>query len=299
MSLSFHSPVPADRPAVFRAASLSRAKENDAAFASIYLLREKYQTEICFEGDTLLRHYDDGIRAGCYGFPLGAGSPAEIVPLLQKNAENRNQPLRFCMLTNAQCAELEHAFPGKFSFTRAENYTEYLYLRENLSELRGSRYHGKRNHIAQFWRNYPDAYIQPLIPENAELALKIAEQWLAARENPNDPSLVYEYACIAEATLGLAELGISGLLLYAEAEQPPIGMEMISEISPGIWDVHFEKVVPGYPHAWPVVANETAKCLKDAEYLNREEDLGENGMRSSKLSYRPDLLNEKYFALWR
>ena len=76
-------------------------------------------------------------------------------------------------------------------------------------------------------------------------------------------------------------------------------MTVVSEISAGIFDIHFEKVVPAHPHAWPVVVNEMAKCLAGAIYLNREEDLGESGMRSSKQSYRPDLLNEKYTALWR
>lgn len=299
MSLSFHAPVPADRPAAVRAAAVSGAIENDAAFASIYLLREKYRTEICFHQGMMLRRYHAGVRAGCCGFPLGEGSAEAAVRLLHDDAAEQGIPLRFCMLNKTQCKMLETAFPGQFTFSPAEDYTEYLYLRENLAELRGSRYHGKRNHIAQFWRSYPDAFIQPLIPENAGLALTIAEQWLAARDDPQDSSLRYERDCIAEAASHTEELGICGLLLYAEAEQPPIGMEMVSEISPGIWDVHFEKVIPGYPHAWPVVANETAKCLKNAEYLNREEDLGAHGMRSSKRSYRPDLLNEKFFAQWR
>ena len=108
----------------------------------------------------------------------------------------------------------------------------------------------------------------------------------------------YELNCIREAAANWDALQLSGLLLYAETEKPPIGMEIVSQISPHVWDIHFEKVIPGYPHAWPVVANEMAKCLTDAEYLNREEDLGESGMRSSKLSYRPDLLNEKFFAEW-
>lgn len=86
-----------------------------------------------------------------------------------------------------------------------------------------------------------------------------------------------------------------GILLYAN--DAPVGMTMVSELSPGVWDVHFEKVVPEQRHAFPVVANEMAKRLPQAEYLNREEDLGESGMRTSKTSYRPDLLNEKFIAV--
>ncbi len=298
MSLCFHSPAPSDRQFTFTAAANSGAKENDAAFASIFLLREKYGIEICAYEQFLLRRYHSGLRAGCYGFPIGSGNLKDAVQKLHEDAMERQIPFRFALLTKQQTDLLEADFPHQFRYSAAENYTEYLYLREHLAELRGSRYHGKRNHIAQFWRAYPDAYIQPLIAENAEFAVKIAEQWLLAREDPQEASLQYELNCIREAAANWDALQLSGLLLYAETEKPPIGMEIVSQISPHVWDIHFEKVIPGYPHAWPVVANETAKCLTDAEYLNREEDLGESGMRSSKRSYRPDLLNEKFFAEW-
>lgn len=294
MHLNFRAPLLNDRSAVLSAAAVSGALENDAAFANIYLLREKYGTEIAFHAGTLFRRYADGFRAQSYGFPLGTEPLTETLPHLAEDAAERGLPLRLSLLTKAQCEALDAAFPGKFTFTQAEQYTEYIYRRENLAEMRGSRYHGKRNHIAQFWRAYPDAQIQPLIPENADLALHIAEQWLAARESPDTPSLAAEIRAIREACANLSALGMSGLLLYAEGR--PIGMTAVSEIAPRVADVHFEKVIPGYPHAWPVVANEMAKCLRDFDYINREEDLGEDGMRASKASYHPDILNEKFTA---
>lgn len=296
MVIPFAPPVLTDRAAICKAVSDAKAVENDASFVNIYLLRQKYGIEIAFSDTMLLRRYQDGFRRDTYGFPLGEGDLRHALKLLRDDAAARVLPLRLTMLTKAQCELLQQEFPDCFTFTPAENYTEYLYLRENLAEMRGSRYHGKRNHISQFWRAYPDAYIQPLIPENAEFALQIADQWLAARPDPSENSLLFERACIKEAAANLEALGLSGLLLYADGQ--PIGMTMVSEISAGIYDIHYEKVIPGYPHAWPVVANEMAKCLSDAQYLNREEDLGENGMRTSKQSYRPDILNEKFIAEW-
>ena len=271
--------------------------ENDAAFANLFLLREKYGTALCTEDRMLLRRYGRGVRAGSYGFPLGGGDLKQAVSLLHADAAERGIPFRMTLLTKPQCERLEALFPGGFMFAPMPDYTEYLYLQENLAALRGSRYHGKRNHIAQFWRACPEAYIQPLVAENADIAVSIAERWLQARSTPDDPSLLFELNCIKEAAANWDALALTGLLLYDGME--PVGMTVVSEISAGIFDIHFEKVVPEYPHAWPVVVNEMAKCLSGAEYLNREEDLGESGMRSSKQSYRPDLLNEKYTAQWR
>lgn len=296
MALSFAEPRLSDRKAVCEAASYSHTAENDCSFVNLYLLRKKYGIEIAFSDSMLLRRYHSGFRKDTYGFPLGNGSLRNAVRLLCHDAAAENIPFRMTMLTQKQCECLSAAYPDCFSFSPASDYTEYLYLQKNLAELRGSRYHGKRNHIAQFWRAFPDAYIQPLIPENTAYALDIADKWLAARPDPDDAALQYERACIAEAAANLDALGISGLLLYADGQ--PIGMTMVSEISDGIFDVHYEKVIPDHPHAWPVVANEMAKCLSNAVYLNREEDLGETGMRSSKRSYHPDLLQEKFIAEW-
>lgn len=296
MSLLFHTPSTDERDAVRRAAENSRARENDAAFANIYLLREKYGTELAWSGETLLRRYHRGYRAESFGFPLGdAAALHENVCALSADAAARGVPLRFTLLTEAQCTALDAAFPDAFAVTAAEEYTEYLYLQEHLALLRGSKYHGKRNHIAQFWRGDNEAMIQPMIAENAHYAVEIARAWLENRENPDEPSLLAELHCIEEAAAQFEALGLSGLLLYSQGQ--PIGMTMVSEISSGIWDVHFEKVRPGNPHAYPVVANEMAKCLPQAEYINREEDLGESGMRQSKQSYQPDILNLKFNAV--
>lgn len=295
MRIPFHIPVLADGDAVREAAALCSAKENDAAFASIYLLREKYGTEIAVHCGMLLRRYQSGYRAGSCGYPLGESARLrETVCALYADAQEAGVQLKFTLLTEEQCMTLQTLFPDAFTVTAAEEYTEYLYLRDNLANLRGSKYHGKRNHIAQFWRGNPEAMIQPLIAENAQYAVEIARAWLDHRENPEEPSLLFEYRCIEEAAAHFDALGMTGLLLYAGGQ--PAGMAMVSEISPGILDVHFEKVRPEYPHAWSVVANETAKCMPHAEYLNREEDLGESGMRRSKQSYKPDLLNLKFNA---
>ena len=296
MPLPFHTPLLSDRAAVCDAAARAHAMENDAGFAGIWLLREKYATEIALENGVLYRRYSAGIRAGGYGFPLGADDLRSAVLCIRNDADTRNLQLRLTMLTRAQCAALDEAFPGSFRFDPQPDYTEYLYLQENLAMLRGSKYHGKRNHIAQFWRSDPDAQIQPLIAENADFAVEIAERWLAGRLDPKDPSLLSELASIKEAAANWENLALGGLLLYSHGQ--PIGMTVVSEISPRIWDVHFEKVAPNFPHAWPVVANEMAKCLPQAAYLNREEDLGAGGMRTSKFSYHPDLQNEKYDAVF-
>lgn len=297
MAILFETPSLAIRDTVQPILNAAMPMENDASFANLYLLRHKYGIQIAISDGMLLRYYSAGFREGCFGFPLGTGSLTEAVRTMHRFANKMGHSLRLTLLTEAMCSRLAQTFPDCFVFSEAEGYDEYLYKREDIAALRGSRYHKKRNHIAQFWRQNPDAEIQPLIPENADLAVYVAEQWLMARENPALPSLQTEFSCICEAAAHMRELHMEGLLLYAAGK--PIGMTMVSEIANGVYDVHFEKVIPNHPHAWPVVANEMAKCLPQAIYLNREEDLGEHGMRAAKASYHPDIVQKKYIAQWK
>ncbi len=297
MVLEFEAPSLLHSAAVQPILQSVAPMENDASFVNLYLLRHKYGTQLAIAENTLFRRYTDGFRAGCYGFPLGTGDLRDAVLSLKADADAHGQTFRMTLLTEEMCQRLEAVFPQQFAFTEAEGYDEYLYLREDIAALRGSRYHKKRNHIAQFRRQNPDAEIQPLIPENADLAVSVAKQWLMTRENPALPSLQAEFSCICEAAAHMRELQLQGLLLYAGGK--PVGMTMVSCIANNVYDVHFEKVIPSQPHAWPVVANEMAKCLPDALYLNREEDLGEQGMRAAKASYYPALIHKKFIAEWR
>lgn len=297
MLLNFETPMLSHMAVVQSILQSAAPMENDAAFANLYLLRHKYGTQIAIAENTLFRRYTAGFRAGCYGFPLGTGALRAAVLRLKADADANGQPLRLTLLTEEMCQSLGAVFPEQFVFTTAEGYDEYLYLREDIAALRGSRYHKKRNHIAQFWRQNPDAEIQPLIPANADLAVSVAKQWLMAKENPALPALQAELSCICEAAAHMDALQLQGLLLYAGGE--PVGMTMVSCIANDVYDVHFEKVIASQPHAWPVVANEMAKCLPQATYLNREEDLGEQGMRAAKASYYPTLIRQKFIAEWR
>lgn len=297
MLLEFEPPKLSHMAAIQPILQSTAAMENDAAFVNLYLLRYKYGTQLAFAENTLFRRYTAGFRAGCYGFPLGTGDLQTAVLHLKTDADANGQPLRLTLLTEEMCRQLEEVFPTQFAFTAAEGYDEYLYLREDIAALRGSRYHKKRNHIAQFWRQNPDAEIQPLIPANADLAVDVAKQWLMTRENPASPALQAEFSCICEAAAHMEALQLQGLLLYAGGK--PVGMTMVSCIANNVYDVHFEKVIATQPHAWPVVANEMAKCLPQATYLNREEDLGEQGMRTAKASYYPALIRQKFIAEWR
>ena len=274
---------------VIRSLALT-AQGNDLSFANIYLLREKYVITVAVEGGCLFRHYGGTGRLQGYAFPCGFGDRETALRRLEEDAMLRQRPLMFCLLTEEEKALLEQWRPGQYAFFFDPGNADYLYRRADLAVLPGTVYHRKRNHIARFEKNYPDWYFAPLTPENGADALFVAQGWLEGKE---DTDLVHELRAIRKALEYMEELQLCGGIIYVR--QLPVAMTVASRISPSVADVHYEKCLPTFRDAYPVINRELARSL-NCDFVNREEDLNNPGLRQAKESYRPVLRLAKYTA---
>lgn len=292
-SLHFAAPVLADAPRVRELTA--RAMGSDAAFANTYLLQQKYGTTIAFADSFYFRHFEGNTRLCGYAFPCGEGDIAAALERIRRDAAARGRAFRFCLLTPEQKSTLCELYPGVFDLATDPGDADYIYTRDCLAELPGPAFHSKRNHITQFERLCPQWRIAPLAePGCAADALCVAEQWLGGMPEPS-PALLHETRAIAHALQHISELGLFGCVLYT-AESQPIAMSIGSFISPTVADIHYEKCAPEWKKAYPLINRETARMLTAAQYINREEDLNQPGLRKAKLSYHPALLLEKSSA---
>lgn len=288
-ALSFAPPELRDAAGVRRLTQA--AMGNDLSFANMYLLREKYGTEVAIEGNFLFRYYGGHGRLQGYAFPCGQGDVEAALRRVEEDARVRQRPLVFCLLTEAEKGVLEACRPGMFCFETDPGNADYLYRREDLAELPGTAYHRKRNHIARFEKMYPEARFVPLTWENAEDAWLVAQAWLEGREDVS--SLQHENRAIRHALEHVEELQLGGGVVYVQ--QQPVAMAIASFISPSVVDVHYEKCHPEFREAYPVINRAVARYVS-CEYVNREEDLNSPGLRQAKLSYRPVMLLQKFSA---
>ena len=261
-------------------------------FVSGYLWSEEYLLRVAIYDDTLIKAYfrDDNSIWG-YCLPSGKNVKGAVEAALDDASERGQEPM-FGYLSKSERDKLEELFPERFAFERAADMQDYIYLTEDLALLEGKRFHAKRNHISRFYREYPDAQFQPLDDNNLSDALRVMELWCA--ENDLDPSDHGEYAVLQKALAHYKELGMRGAVLYADGK--PVAMTLGSEISDVCFDVMFEKALRGYNGSYAVINNEFAKTLTAYRYLNREEDLGLEGLRKSKLSYYPAILYDRFEA---
>ena len=260
----------------------------DTSFANTYLWRDHYGIKIAFDGNTLYKSYAmDGAVTG-YSFPLTRGDIHTAVETILKDAKERGVKPMIGLLNTANAELLQRHFSDRiFAIREDRKAFDYIYEREHLANLVGKKYHAKRNHISRFLRNHSDYSVKEICKENAADALAVAERW------QNDNTDTGELSLIRDALDHLDELGMFGLLLYVGGA--PIAMCLASEINERVCDVHFEKAVD-IDEAYAVINNEFAKHFTQYTLINREEDMGLEGLRKAKLSYHPDILYSKSHA---
>jgi Uncharacterized conserved protein len=324
--IEFKAPELSDRVAVANAVADSGYTGSDASFANIFLLRQKYGTKIALQDGFLFRYYNgQGSRRG-YAFPLGTGEPQASLKLIVEDARESGRPLEFCLVDEPRAQILREYFKTAgangaeppLHFTENRGDSDYIYSAEGLATLAGNQYRKKRNHISRFNRIYLDYEIRPLTPSNFDDALAVEKSWLKieklddlanpdcectcecreaawAERSEDEKSRHAEYCAIVEALENFDALGMKGAVLYVGGV--PAGMTMASEIAPGAWDIHFEKVIDEYAvnGGYAIINKLFAERLvaAGAKFINREEDIGLEGLRKAKLSYYPQTILDK------
>lgn len=295
--LEWSIPEAEDEDWINRCIAVSGTMASDASFANIYLLRNKYSTKISRYKDFIIRKYSGkGARCG-YTFPLGKGDVAKALAEIEKDAKECGERLQFAFVTEEQKEVLENAMPARFCYSSDAGNSDYIYLRSELASLSGKAFHKKKNHFSKFVRTYPDYKYYEIGACNIYDAQKVADAWYYEHLQDEDASQLAEYKAIKEALENFEELGLIGGIIYVN--DSPCAMTIASKINENTVDVHFEKAVGEYAlnGGYAAINKLFSEKLDGVTWLNREEDIGIEGLRKAKLSYRPKIMLKKYSAV--
>lgn len=265
------------------------------SFANLYLWGR--QKAAVIEGQMVL--FSQFNRKSVYPYPAGSGDKKPALEAIIRDAQERGIPCRITGLDNEDIAEMEGLFPGQFRFHCDRDFYDYVYAIDDLADLKGRKYQRKRNHYNRFRDTYPYYTIEPITEENIPQVKQMLEDWYAQRLEA-DPNGDYymEQAAIYKALRYYRQLGLEGVVLVNEDRI--LAMTMGSRLSPDTFDIHFEKACAEAETAYTVINCEFARYLRarypEVQFLNREDDLGLEGLRKAKLSYYPHHLVEKCWA---
>lgn len=171
---------------------------------------------------------------------------------------------------------------------------DYIYCQEDLATLSGKKYHSKRNHISAFSKQYNWKF-EKITKENIPDILECAEEWYRQNSERFDKYMQCEKNGIKLILENMDLLDVKGGAIYIDGKV--VAFTLGSPINRDVFDIHIEKALPDYATAYTVINNEFAKTLTEYKYINREDDLGLEGLRKAKLSYKPNILLKKYSAV--
>lgn len=292
--LQFDFPELSDRDWLSPKLSASGQVGSEWAFGSLYIWRNTYYSKVCRLGDSVLFCFGGSIHT--YKRPLcDSGRLKDLIEAMISDSAEKGNRFRMWGISKEEADEMEELFPGRFHFEADRDGSDYLYRSEDLIGLSGRKFHGKRNHIAQFERKYDWSY-EDLSPDNLQDCRSIAKQWCKAHgECLDKDGFASEPCAIDRALEHFQELHLGGGLIRVEGK--PVAFTIGEEINPKVYLLHFEKALDGYDGLYAVINHEyAARHLSSYELINREEDMGIEGLRKAKLSYHPVQLLDRYWA---
>ena len=235
-----------------------------------------------------------------YPYPIGNGDKRALLEEILQDAKERGIPCRITGMTEADRNDLESWFPGKFEIRAARDNFDYVYTIDSLADLRGKKLQKKRNHFNRFQATRPDYRVESITCENIARVQHMVNDWYVARRKSDpDGDYLLESLAMAKAFRCYDDLNMEGLALLDGDDV--LAVTMASRLFPDTFDIHFEKAREDAEGAYPAINCEFARFLRlkypEVKYLNREDDMGLEGLRKAKLSYYPDHMVEKYKAL--
>ena len=305
--IAFRDPEIGDRQWVEERFRASGNQGCEYSFSTLFLWSGAYQQQVASMDGFVLERLRGKLGAG-YLFPAGSGPLEPVLSALEKDAAERGEPCRFFCVTPEQAERLEQLRPGQYAFQSDRDGWDYLYALDRLAGLGGKKLHGKRNHIRRFEESHPDWQVEQITMDNLAECAEMDLEWNrryrsldAAGEEAEARTRLDERHAMSRAFAHYEALGMDGLLLRTGGKV--VAFTMGSPISADTFDVHFEKAYGEIQGAYPMINREFARWLQanrpGVRWLNREDDMGVEGLRKSKESYYPDRMVEKSAAIRR
>lgn len=270
----------------------TNARSCECTFANLFLWSRAYNVTVAVIEDMLVAKSTNEEKVS-FSFPMGKQENLKKVidRLLEMSAE---MGCEFAMhsITREQFDVLENLYPGKFQVRFSEDTSDYVYETEKLANLSGKKYHGKKNHVNKFTKTYPDWTYEAITDENVEECFQMALNWRRKNGCEEDEEKNDEMCVTLNALRLMKELHLDGGLLRVDGKI--VAFSIGEPITDDTYDVHIEKAYADVPGAYTVINQQFIQhAVRDYQYVNREEDMGEEGLRKAKQSYRPVFMIEK------
>lgn len=290
MEINLKRPELEDREQINEYLKYADTRSCEMTFANTYLWSRHYDTGFALVEDMLV--FGNMTGEVSFTVPVGPGDLKKAVDTLMAYCEEKGVPFQLHNVTREEFARLEELYPDEFSIYYEREYADYVYETEKLARLSGKKYHSKKNHINKFKNLYPDWSYEPITEENVEECFQMALRWRELNGCEEDEEKHAEICVTLNFLRLFRELEMRGGALRVDGKivaftiGEPVGKDTLV--------VHIEKAFADVQGAYTMINQQFAEHEGQGFlYINREEDMGEEGLRQAKMSYKPVFLVEK------
>jgi len=266
-----------------------RCRICDCTVGGTFMWRDYFGTQYAIENGVLYLRVNNFNGGTAFSAPFGADCSGAYDRILEHCRENGMNP-EFCMVPESRLDEVTTVFPDAEVFSDRA-WSDYLYEASDMREMAGRRYSGQRNHINRFLREFPEWSFEKVDSENLAETRDFFANFIT--NHTKDSVTLGEGD---QKTLEILDNFDTYDLLAGvlRADGRIIGFSLGERVCDTLF-VHTEKADRDFPGAYQMLVREFARAFgAEVKYINREEDDGDEGLRTSKLSYHPVCLLDKY-----
>ncbi|WP_019240262.1 MULTISPECIES: DUF2156 domain-containing protein [Bacillus] len=270
---------------------------SDYCIVDVFIWSEQCNTEYCIKEDFLFVKMNSILdQTPVYMLPIGSGDLSRSISYIQRDALERGIFLIFTSISYEQKKWLETHFPNQFIIEELRDLSDYIYRSQDLISLKGNKYHSKKNQINRFMKMYQNRWkYESVSAFNMEEIIAFHEKWCLENASNNHPIFYSENKAVTFALENMKELDIIGGAL--RLDESIIAFTLGARTSKNMIVIQVEKADSNIRGAYQMINQQfaIANC-QDVMWINREEDLGIDGLRKAKNSYHPAFLGTKYRA---
>ncbi len=294
--LEFRDITLADRPWITACLRASDHRGCEYSFANNMAWRRLQGSKIARHGSFYLCcAFDTEDGTPSFIYPAGDGDHREILAEMRRFSESLGKPLHIWNVTPDRLVWLREQFGDGLAVAEQRDSWDYVYRSEDLTNLAGRKYHQKRNFLHRFAQY--EAEISPMTEADFDDCIAFA----AAQYNEKlegDTSGISEQFAIDTYFRHFHELELEGTVIRADGTL--IAFAVGEPLNSDTFCVHIEKADTAFQGVYAAVNQGfAARIAPRFPYINREEDMGIEGLRKAKNSYNPCFMVEKYGVMFR
>lgn len=268
-----------------------RTNASEGVFMTMFIWDEYYNLSLAENGEFLFIRFDIKGKESSYFFPIGEGNLEKAIEELSVYAKGKGERLIFRLTSRENMEKLKNLYGDRFSYKESRDSYDYIYLTEKMISLSGKKLHSKRNHLNYFIENYKYEYIRVQKEELLKECAVKADEWVRAKEKNKN---LFEAGAMQKYFENFFAFNQTGAVIKVDGEI--VAMSFGERLNDDTALIQIELADENYRGAYQTINKLFCENeWSNLKYVNREEDMGIEGLRRAKQSYQPEFLVEKYF----